>query len=108
METKTDCVPFKEKTPVLKGAALRTPLFQLEDWEVVDEHHLVKTYKFPDFKQALAFVNRVGEIAECANHHPDIDLTWGKVTLKIWDHKLDGLTENDFILAAEIDQSNAC
>lgn len=77
---------------------------QLEGWEVVNEHHLKKLYKFPNFVTALAFVNRVGELAEKIGHHPDITLTWGKAGIEIWTHKIDGLTESDFVLAAKIDK----
>lgn len=90
--------------PPLKAQALRDMAKQLGGaWQVVDEHHLEKSYAFPDFKTAWAFTNRVGEIAESEGHHPDIHLAWGKVTLTIWTHKIDGLTESDFILAAKAD-----
>jgi 4a-hydroxytetrahydrobiopterin dehydratase len=97
------CVPCRGGVPALKGEQLQPLEAQLSGWEVVEEHHLQKTYTFPDFRQALAFVNRVGEIAESEGHHPDIYLTWGRVAIKIWTHKVDGLTESDFILAAKID-----
>ena len=74
-----------------------------EGWEIVDNHHLSKTYKFPDFAQALAFVNRVGAIAEAMNHHPDIELSWGKVAVKTFTHTADGLTAKDYSLATKID-----
>jgi 4a-hydroxytetrahydrobiopterin dehydratase len=77
---------------------------QLPDWRVVNEHHVEKSFVFPDFKQALDFVNRVGELAEQQGHHPDIYLTWGQAKIQIWTHKIDGLTESDFILAAKIDR----
>jgi len=99
-----ECVPCKGGVPPLKGEALKPLLKQLRGWEVVNEHHLSKTYKFPDFKSALAFVNRVGGLAEQQGHHPDIFLAWGRVGLTIWTHKIDGLTESDFILAAKADQ----
>jgi len=76
---------------------------QVSGWQVVNDHHLEKSYSFPDFKTALDFVNRVGEIAEQEGHHPDLYLSWGKVGVKTWTHKIDGLTESDFILAAKID-----
>ncbi len=98
------CVPCKGDVPPLKGAELQRLKNEVPGWEVVNEHHLEKTYKFPDFVKALAFVNRVGELAEQQGHHPDIYLTWGKVGIKTWTHKIDGLTESDFILAAKIDQ----
>jgi len=77
---------------------------QVADWQVVNEHHLTRQFKFPDFKQALAFVNRVGELAEEQGHHPDILLAWGKAEITLWTHKIDGLTESDFIMAAKIDR----
>lgn len=98
------CVPCKGDVPPLKGAELQRLKNEVPGWEVVNEHHLEKTYKFPDFVKALAFVNRVGELAEQQGHHPDIYLTWGKVGIRTWTHKIDGLTESDFILAAKIDQ----
>ncbi len=73
-------------------------------WNVIDEHHITKLFKFANFLEALRFVNHVGELAEEQGHHPDIYLTWGKVEITTWTHKINGLTENDFILAAKIDQ----
>jgi 4a-hydroxytetrahydrobiopterin dehydratase len=97
------CVPCRGGVPPLKGAELETLKAQVSGWQVIDEHHLQKTYTFPDFLTALDFVNRVGAIAEQEGHHPDLFLTWGKVEVKTWTHKIDGLTESDFILAAKID-----
>jgi 4a-hydroxytetrahydrobiopterin dehydratase len=76
-------------------------------WEIVGEHHLEKGYAFPDFAGALDFTNRVGAIAEQQGHHPDILLSWGKVRVTIWTHKIDGLTRSDFVLAAKIDALGA-
>ncbi len=73
-------------------------------WKVINEHHIAREYTFPDFRSALAFVNKIGEVAEEQGHHPDIFLTWGKVGITLWTHKVDGLTESDFILAAKIDK----
>ena len=98
------CVPCRGGVPPLAGAALDDLKAQLAGWEVVREHHLEKTYTFPDFQTALVFVNRAGAIAEQEGHHPDLHLSWGKVAVEIWTHKIDGLTESDFILAAKIDQ----
>jgi 4a-hydroxytetrahydrobiopterin dehydratase len=98
------CVPCKGGVPPLKGSELQELERQVPGWKVVNEHHLAKTYTFPDFVKALAFVNRIGGMAEQQGHHPDIYLTWGKVEVQIWTHKIDGLTESDFILAAKIDQ----
>jgi 4a-hydroxytetrahydrobiopterin dehydratase len=102
------CVPCMGGVPPLKGQALRDLARQLGgDWDIVDEHHLEKSFTFSDFKEALAFTNRVGEIAEREGHHPDVYLGWGKVKLTIWTHKIDGLTESDFILAARADEALA-
>jgi 4a-hydroxytetrahydrobiopterin dehydratase len=98
------CVPCRGGVPPLKGKELETLRNQVPGWEVVGEHHITKTFTFPDFRTALDFVNRVGETAEQEGHHPDIFLTWGKVEIKIWTHKIDGLTESDFIMAAKIDR----
>ena len=83
---------------------MHSQLPEFAHWNVIDEHHIVRSYKFPDFKSALDFVNRVGAIAEEQGHHPDIMLAWGKVEVTTWTHKVDGLTESDFILAAKIDR----
>jgi 4a-hydroxytetrahydrobiopterin dehydratase len=98
------CRPCEGGEKPLKGPALDTLHAQLDDaWNIVGEHHLQKTYKFKNFREALDFTNRVGEAAEEAGHHPDIYLSWGKVLLQIWTHKIDGLTESDFIFAAKAD-----
>ena len=73
-------------------------------WQVVADHHLEKEYKFKDFREALAFTNKVGALAEAQQHHPDIYLAWGKVKLTLWTHKIDGLTESDFVMAAKSDK----
>ena len=99
------CVPCRGGVPPLAGEALRKFTDQLPDWKVTDGHHISKTFLFPDFVQALAFVNRVGAIAEEQGHHPDLMLTWGKVEVKTYTHKIDGLTESDFILAAKIERA---
>jgi 4a-hydroxytetrahydrobiopterin dehydratase len=99
------CVPCRGGVPPLRGEALETLRQQLHgDWRVVDEHHLERTFRFPDFRQALDFTNRVGELAEEQDHHPDLHLAWGRVTVQIWTHKIDGLTESDFVFAAKTDR----
>jgi len=98
------CVPCRGGVPPLKGEPLRQYVDQVSGWKVIDEHHISKIYLFPDFVQALDFVNRVGAIAEDQGHHPDLLLTWGKVEVKTYTHKIDGLTESDFVLAAKIDR----
>jgi len=98
------CVPCRGGVPPLKGEELERMMAQVTGWQVVDQHHLDKAYTFPDFRKALEFVNQAGEIAEKEGHHPDLHLSWGKVGVEIWTHKIDGLTESDFILAAKIDK----
>jgi 4a-hydroxytetrahydrobiopterin dehydratase len=98
-----ECVPCRGGVPPMKGEGIQTLLGELSEWAVVREHHLRKEYKFKNFREALDFVNRVGELAEEQGHHPDICFGWGKVEITIWTHKIDGLTESDFILAAKID-----
>ena len=99
------CVPCRGGVPPLKGEELRRLLGELgSGWEAVGDHHLEKTYKFKNFREALDFTNVVGEIAEQEGHHPEITLTWGKVTVRIWTHKIDGLTESDFVLAAKAER----
>jgi len=90
--------------PPVKGEKLQQLHKQVPDWDVVDEHHLSRTFKFPDFAAALEFVNRVGAVAEQEAHHPEIFLTWGRARIEIHTHKIDALTDSDFILAAKIDQ----
>lgn len=97
------CVPCHGGVPRLAGAEAARLLRQLHGWEVVDEHHLQKSYEFTNFRESLEFVNRVGAIAEEEGHHPDISFGWGYARLQIWTHAIDGLSESDFILAARID-----
>lgn len=99
-----ECVPCKGGTPPLKGEDLHKLMERLgHGWHVVDEHHLEKEFKFANFREALVFTNKVGELAEKANHHPDFYLAWRKVKLTLWTHKIDGLTESDFIFAAKVE-----
>ena len=103
--TKKKCEPCEGGIPPLKGKELADLRKQLGNgWKVVKDHHLEKEYTFPDFMQALHFTNKVGELAEREGHHPDIHLSWGKVKITTWTHKIDGLTDNDFIIAAKCDQ----
>ncbi|MCF6149994.1 MAG: 4a-hydroxytetrahydrobiopterin dehydratase [Candidatus Kuenenia sp.] len=97
------CVPCQGGIPPLKGNELMELQKHVSGWDIIEEHHLYKSFKFPNFTTALDFTNKVGEIAEAEGHHPRICLTWGKVEIKIFTHKIDGLTESDFILAAKID-----
>lgn len=98
------CVPCRGGVPPMKGEQINEMSSQLPDWQVVNEHHLQRVYGFKDFRESLDFVNRVGELAEAQGHHPDICFGWGKADITIWTHKIDGLTESDFVLAAKIDK----
>ena len=98
------CIPCQGGVPPLAGEPLAALRPQVPKWGVVEGRQLKRTFKFPDFATALAFVNRVGALAEQQGHHPNIAFTWGKVTIRIWTHKINGLHESDFILAAKIDQ----
>lgn len=102
--SERQCVPCRGGVPPLKGEEIQDLLGQLEGWEVVNEHHLQRTYRFKDFRESLQFVDRVGELAEEQGHHPDICFGWGKADVTIWTHKIDGLTESDFVLAAKINK----
>ena len=102
--SQKQCVPCRGGVPPLRGDEIAKLLPELKEWEVVNNHHLKKTYRFKDFRGALSFVNRVGELAEEQGHHPDISFGWGQAEISIWTHKINGLTESDFILAAKIDQ----
>jgi len=100
---KKDCVPCKGGVPPLTAGSIHKLQEQLGgNWDVVDEHHLELEIAFPDFRQALAYTNKVGELAEQQGHHPDIYLAWGKVRLVLWTHKINGLSESDFVFAAKV------
>lgn len=101
------CVPCRGGIPPLRGEELRPFAEQLPFWRIVAEHHINKVFLFPDFKTGLLFVNRVGELAEIEGHHPDLGLSWGRVDVTIYTHKIRGLSESDFILAAKIDRMYA-
>ena len=97
------CVPCKGGTPPLQVEQLDALRRELPGWEVVEGHHLRKVFRFKNFREALGFVNEVGELAEEQGHHPDISFGWGRVEVTVWTHKIDGLTESDFIFAAKVD-----
>ena len=98
------CIPCKGSMPKLSPQECKNYLAELNDgWKVVEDHHIEKEYRFNDFKSALAFVDKVGQVAEQEGHHPDIYLAWGKVKISLWTHKINGLSESDFILAAKCD-----
>lgn len=98
-----DCVPCRGGVPPLDKREIKNLIKELNGWQVVEHHHLRKSFEFENFREALKFVNRIGELAEEQGHHPDIFFGWGHAEVSIWTHKIDGLTESDFILAAKID-----
>jgi 4a-hydroxytetrahydrobiopterin dehydratase len=103
--TSKRCEACDAETPPIEGDQARRLLGELNArWELIDDHHLSTRFKFDDFAGALAFTNRVGALADQEGHHPEICLTWGVAKLRIWTHAIDGLSQNDFILAAKIDQ----
>ena len=95
------CVPCRGGTPPLQGEKLDDLRRQVPEWEVVEEHHLRRRFRFKNFREALDFVNRVGELAEEQGHHPDVSFGWGYAEITVFTHKIDGLTESDFIFAAK-------
>lgn len=100
-----ECIPCRGGIPPLAADELAELQEALGgDWQVIEGHHLEKTFRFPDFQQALDFTNRIGGLAEEVNHHPDICLGWGRVQVTLWTHKIDGLAEADFIWAAKADR----
>jgi len=99
-----ECIPCKGGVPPLSEEESSAFLAQIhDDWEVVENHHLTRTWSFPDFASALEFTNHLGEVCEQQNHHADFELGWGRVVSVIFTHKIDGLTESDFVLAAKFD-----
>ena len=103
--SEKQCVPCRGGIPPLTAEEISPLLEQISNWEVIEAHHIQKTFTSENFKSALDFVNRVGGIAEDQGHHPDLYLAWGKVEVKIWTHKINGLSESDFILAAKLDRA---
>jgi len=97
------CVPCRGGVPPLGAEEIAKLSPQLKGWEIINQHHLKKSYRFSNFRETHDFVNRVGNLAEEQGHHPDICFGWGIAEIKIWTHKINGLTESDFILAAKID-----
>lgn len=98
------CVPCRGDVPPLEGEELEALARQVPGWEVVEGHHLRREFRFKDFRRALDFVNLVGELAEEQGHHPDIEFGWGRAGITVFTHKIDGLTESDFVLAAKIER----
>ncbi|MCH2108633.1 MAG: 4a-hydroxytetrahydrobiopterin dehydratase [Polyangiaceae bacterium] len=102
--SRRSCVACQGGVPALSAEVQNDLLKQLNAWGVVDGHHLSRDFRFSNFQEALAFVNQAGEVAEVEGHHPEMTVGWGHVLVEIWTHKIDGLTESDFILAAKLDQ----
>jgi 4a-hydroxytetrahydrobiopterin dehydratase len=99
--SQRECVPCRGDVPPLTLAEQGSLHGELgPGWDVVDGHHLQREFAFKDFRSALEFTVRVGEMADEQGHHPDVHLSWGKARILVWTHKIDGLTESDFILAA--------
>jgi 4a-hydroxytetrahydrobiopterin dehydratase len=102
--SERECMPCKGGIPPLRGEKVTELLEKLDhDWKVIEEHHLEKDFTFKNFREALDFTIKVGDLAETQGHHPDILLSWGKVRLTVWTHKVSGLTESDFIFAAKVE-----
>jgi 4a-hydroxytetrahydrobiopterin dehydratase len=98
------CVPCRGGVPPLQGAELAAIASRLGgQWQVVDQHHLEKEFRFTNFRQAMDFAVQIGELAESVNHHPDLRVSWGRVRVTAWTHKIGGLSETDFIFAAKVD-----
>lgn len=97
------CVPCSGDTPPLMAGEIELLLREVPDWTWKAYRHIEREFRFKDFAEAIAFVNKVSAVAEAEGHHPDIELGWGYVRIKLITHAIDGLSENDFILAAKID-----
>jgi 4a-hydroxytetrahydrobiopterin dehydratase len=105
--TQIKCVPCRGGEPTVTAAEMAEYVPQVFDWQVVERDNirrLVRVFKFRNFVQALAFTNRVGDLAEAEGHHPAILTEWGQVTVTWWTHKIRGLHRNDFVMAARTDR----
>ncbi len=102
LSSKT-CVPCRGDTPPLEGEEIENLRRHVPNWEVIKEHHLKRNFRFKNFREALGFVDEVGALAEAQGHHPDITFGWGYAEVTVWTHKIDGLTESDFVFAAKVD-----
>ncbi len=101
------CIPCRGGVPAMEWPKVQELLYQLKPgWHVNAQGHLERQYDFPDFVKAMEFANWVAAIAEEEGHHPDLHISWGKCRLEIWTHKIDGLTESDFFLAAKVDRAH--
>jgi 4a-hydroxytetrahydrobiopterin dehydratase len=99
------CVPCRGGVPPLERSRTEQLLAQLDaGWRLNAQGHLERTYRFEDFVQAMGFANRLADVAEEEGHHPDLHIAWGKCTVEVWTHKINGLTESDFYIAAKADR----
>ncbi len=98
------CVPCKGGVPPLRASEIEPLLSRLDNWTVEANKKLIKSYPFKNFLEPVRFVNAITEVAEAEGHHPDLYVRWGEVRIYLWTHKVDGLTESDFIMAAKIDR----
>jgi 4a-hydroxytetrahydrobiopterin dehydratase len=102
------CIPCRGGTPPLERSRAEALLRQLDDgWTLNDKGHLERAFEFKDFAGAMAFANRVADIAEAEGHHPDLHVSWGRCAVEVWTHKINGLTESDFYFAAKGDRARA-
>lgn len=101
------CVPCRGGVPALTRQQFEPMLSELEGWDVKGDKRLEKSFKTDDFAQAMRLANAMAEIAEQEGHHPDLLVRWGELKVELWTHKIDGLTESDFILAAKFDRAVA-
>jgi 4a-hydroxytetrahydrobiopterin dehydratase len=104
---RSSCVPCRGGVPTLTPDEILQLQPQVPEWRVVERggvSRIEREYKFPDFRSAMAFAVRVGELAEAEGHHPDLHVAWGSVRIETWTHKIHGLHMNDFVLAAKIDE----
>ncbi|KAA3607742.1 MAG: 4a-hydroxytetrahydrobiopterin dehydratase [Planctomycetota bacterium] len=101
---RQSCLPCRDGQPPLAPAECRRLLSELQDWHLVENHHLCKRWSFADFASALAFLQQAAEVCEAENHHAEFELGWGRLQAKIWTHQIDGLTASDFVLAAKFDR----
>lgn len=101
------CVPCRGGTPPLTRAQFTPLLAQLDGWQVENDRMLVKAFRFKNFVEAVGFVNAITPVAEAENHHPDLRVSWGQVRVELWTHKINGLSEADFVMAAKIDRVHA-
>lgn len=98
------CEACRADTPPMQSGEIQEFAPQVPDWEVVEDHHLRRAFRFKNFREALDFVNNVGELAEEQGHHPELHFGWGHVELEVWTHKIDGLTQSDFVFAAKVNR----